>query len=65
MVSRVRRVQNRHSLREIRATLKPELKPSQDRYSEYARRFLHGKITLEYEDFMAFLRGELGSSTIR
>ena len=65
MVSKTKKVHNRHSLRELRAALKPELKPSQARFSEYARKFLHGKITVEYEDFMAFLRGELRNNTIR
>jgi hypothetical protein len=63
MVLKVRKVHNRRSLRELRAALKPELKPSKARFSEYARRFLHGKITVEYEVFMAFLRGELRDNT--
>ena len=65
MISKTRRFHNRHSLRELRAALKPELKPSQARFAEYARKFLHGKITVEFEDFMAFLRGELRNNTPR
>lgn len=57
MVSRVRNIHNRHSLRVLRTTLKAELKPSKTCYLEFANIFLHGKITVTYEDFMEFLRG--------
>jgi len=57
MVSKVRKTHNRHDLRFIRSTLKADLKPSKARYVDFTNRFLHGKVTVSYEDFMDFLRG--------
>jgi len=58
MVTKVRKIHNKHDLRVIRSTLKADLKPSKARFIEHTNRFLHGRVTVTYEDFMDFLRGK-------
>lgn len=48
----------------VREQLKKEYKPSKDLFEKCAKVFLHGKVAIEYEEFIAFLRNERRNSVL-
>jgi hypothetical protein len=56
MVTKARKLDIHNSLADIRKLLKTSLKPSETHFLEWGNRFLHGKITVRYEEFINFLR---------
>lgn len=64
MLSSALEIHKDHPVWVVREKLKTELKPSKRRFLEYANLFLHGKITITYEEFMEFLRGKKRNQNI-